>query len=306
MSTADTMEQPPESSGAKVAQYIAPHGDALRAKQHRWRCGCVVFLVALTLAGAAGWHLWGVEAYNRHQYVSDGILCGLISYFWDTGDLMADDQGFYPGLARLDGKVRTDDHACDFVRGGVVTNGGTTRLLDDSGRVQTFMQATDGGYAFFPSILDPVKDSSPISRRLYTGENHVSQDIERDPGYLLGGLILPSHVQYISGSGLYDDMWIAYGCFGDGDGLPAGTGEAELWLRNRKRLHRIRWERYRPQDGCREQVLFASGDEYKGDPKAPNRCYIPPTAELMSEDPVVFEQAVEKMRECGWEYPIKW
>ena len=45
--------------------------------------------------------------------------------------------------------------------------------------------------------------------------------------------------------------------------------------------------------------MFASGDEYQGDPKAPNRCYIPPTVELMSEDSVVFERAMARMRECG-------
>lgn len=260
-------------------------------------------LVVLAFSGAAGWHLWFTPWIVKCQYGSE-VLPVLTSGIWDPAAMYCYENERYPGMGKLQGHVRIDDSACDFSRNGCVTNAGTTRLLDDGGRVQTFSKARESG-RFVPAIFDQVVSETPVLRRECALAEHFQRDIECGPENFTGNRLRPTQVQYVSGCGSYKmyDSWLAYGCFGDGDGLPVGTGWAMLQLVNTAVERKViaEWERYRPMGGCKEQVLFAIGDEYKGDPKAPNRCYIPPTAELMSEDPVVFEAALQKLRESGWE-----
>lgn len=261
-------------------------------------------LIVLAVAGAAGWRLWVTPWIVKSQYCCE-VPQVLTTGIWDIAEPdYKYEKGYYPGLGRLHGTIRIDDSACDFSRNGVVTNAGTTRLLDDGGRVQTFSKASESG-KFVPAIFDQVVSATPVFRRECALAEHFQREIYRERHDFIGSRLRPTHVQYVSGCGSYKmgDYWLATGGFGDGEGLPAGTGWAILRLVNMAvdRYIVAEWERYRPMGGCKEQVLFAIGDEYKGDPKAPNRCYIPPTAELMSEDPVVFEAALQKLRDCGWE-----
>lgn len=291
----------------KNDSFTEPGGQAVpetvgRRKKRRWVWGSGGVL-GMALLAAVVWQVWGEEAYTERLYEMEGYPV-LIPHFWDGNDACYRmEYDHFAGLSRDGKRVNLDHHESDFVRGGVSTNGGTTRLGENLGMVQTWVRS--GEETIEPAVFLPVKTDDLVSRMKYDGPNHCCVDLDITPMDLTGCWIKPSHVQYVSGCGGYkmEDYWIAYGSFGDGDGLPAGTGTAVLWYKNSALSYRgaVTWKCYRPQRGCREQVVFACGDEYKGDPKAPNRCYIPPTADLMSEDRAVFERALRTLRECGWD-----
>lgn len=277
-------------------------GAAGRRKRRLGKWGICAGL-GCTVLTVAAWQVWGAEAHAKKMY--EEYFVYLIPPFWDVNDVgFRESSGHFAGLAREGKRIILDHHESDFSRGGISTNGGSTRVSENAGMVQTWLRS--GPDSFAPAVFLPVKSDGPVERVSYGGRDHCGVDLEREAADFNIGAMKPVHVQYISGCCGYkmEDYWIAYGSFGDGDGdgLPAGTGTAVLWFQN-KAVHgqgRLKWERYRPLRGCREQVVFASGDEYKGDPKAPNRCYIPPTAELLSEDRAVFERALQTLRKCGW------
>lgn len=285
------------------ADQPSEEGASGRRPRKRLRWITIGVLVLLVLGGLAAWSRWMAPAIVKAKYKAE-VRPSMAVFFIDGCALFSCEYEVQPGLAHRNGAIMTDDHACNFMRKGAVTNGGTTRLDEDSGRVQTFLRTcADAEYS--PAILAPVLSERHVPRIKCVGQGHVMEALQKECVDLLGKRMRPFHFQYVSGCGGYGmvDYWIAYGCFGDGDGLPAGTGVARIEILNHAVSTKeiATWRRYRPKDGCREQILFAIGDEYRGEPKAPNRCYIPPTAELMSEDPAVFEAALQKMRECGWD-----
>lgn len=303
--TMEFQKDGPTATTSAPPQSPRPQDQGARGKRMRKRSRWIAIgvLGLLVLGGVAAWSRWLTPAIVKAKYEAEVRTCMAI-FFIDSCEMYRVEYNVQPGLAHLSGAIRTDDRACNFMRKGSVTNGGTTRLGADSGRVQTF-QKMGQETEYVPAILAPVLSESQVPRDDCVGRGHVADAIQRECDELFARYVRPSHVQYVSGCGGYgmSDYWYAHGCFGDGDGLPVGTGEARIDLENvalmTKRV--ATWRRYRPKDGCKEQILFAIGDEYMGDPKAPNRCYIPPTAELMSEVPAVFAAALQIMRDYGWE-----
>jgi hypothetical protein len=91
--------------------------------------------------------------------------------------------------------------------------------------------------------------------------SHFAKQLRIDYDDLTGKKIRPNMVQYrVLCGGKGGAYAYAIGVFGDGDGLPAGTGYAVIEICNPKqRIKRVgTWERYKAIDNSGKQVIFAA------------------------------------------------
>ena len=119
----------------------------------------------------------------------------------------------------------------------------------------------------------------------------------------------PNHVQYrVFGGGCKSDA-SAYviGAFGDGNGLAAGTGYADIVIVNPAVGDKCKfigtWRRYKP-NGDEQVVLRTSAESGVADgsqAKDKNVCWLGDPAGYLSTDGATAQKAIEQLERAGWE-----
>ncbi len=154
-----------------------------------------------------------------------------------------------------------------------------------------------------PSGEPPLKGLAAFDPATCLGvkSRHLGVLVDIDPLDLLGKQSRPNDYQYLvmrNGRG----CWVYFvGCFGDGDGLSAGTGYAVCEIAST--LSHMKyigiWKRYRPTGDT--QICFTSGTSCKDGPAL--GCYVPEKSEFdnMSEKSALL-RIVDTMRMHGWDF----
>ena len=134
----------------------------------------------------------------------------------------------------------------------------------------------------------------------------LPSEILRDtnPKDLKGKYSRPNHYQYLVMRNDTNCTEYAYfiGCFGDGDGLSAGTGFAigEITSPSTGRKYIGTWERYRPAGDT--QICFTSSKQYCETGRTLG-CYVPEKSafdNMTDKDSLL--KMVDTMREHGWDF----
>ena len=173
-------------------------------------------------------------------------------------------------------------------------------------------------YSSFSGDVPPLK---PMRYERADGENSKKGhwesllDIDHVGLHLLGKCSKPNHYQYLVMLN-YDapPRYYAYflGCFGDGDGLPKGTGYAVCEIYAKDRKYNGTWKRYKSvgKTSANEEVqaCFTSGTERPvGDtnPIHTFGCFVPDKASFdkLAEENGELE-VIDKMKKYGWEFSV--
>lgn len=204
-------------------------------------------------------------------------------------------------------------------------------------RAPSDMEASGGtshlGSGFLPQTYRPVKDTSikgvvryepamvnvaanlgkfPGWVELTTAQakDHYMKCMDLDATSLMGKLARPHHFQYWSPTaGVGDSNVYAYalGCFGDGNGLRAGTGYAVLEIWNGPLDVKVvaRMMLFTPKVWFPTQIYFVSPDENPAaDPataRKMNYCWVPRKSQITTKDPEVFEEMRKQLKQAGWD-----
>lgn len=133
---------------------------------------------------------------------------------------------------------------------------------------------------------------------------HIQIMLDIDYQDLKGKRSRPLHYQYYALN--VDTSSYVLGCFGDGNGLKAGTGYAVCELNfpeaNRKVIGT--WKRYKSYTGDSGAIIFSSNNTPNEDTgKVPN-CYVPTYEEMKAatDSDTVQTTIIEPMMAAGWEF----
>lgn len=145
------------------------------------------------------------------------------------------------------------------------------------------------------TIFDSAKDSN-------VGSRHLGVILDIDPLDLTGMYSRPSHYQYLVMCNGTDYAYFI-GCFGDGDGLPVGTGYAvcEISMPSIGRRYMGTWRCYMQHSDM--QVCFTTSTQEEGVPWRILGCYVPDKAsfETMTEENGALE-VIGEMKKGGWDF----
>ena len=159
------------------------------------------------------------------------------------------------------------------------------------------------GFAYYP-IGDgtAVQTISPMSKE--DSESHLGVVIDVDYQDLKGKRSKPPHYQYYVLSADKNPSYVI-ACFGDGNGLKAGTGYAvcELNFTKAQKKYIGTWKRYKSVDDDAGQIQFGSTAAEDAATKL-SYCYIPAAADFHPEDETDNGEpsVVKLMRRSGWEF----
>ena len=153
-----------------------------------------------------------------------------------------------------------------------------------------------------PSDEPPLKGLAVFdsAKGLDVESRHLGVLVDIDPLDLLGKYSRPNDYQYLvmrNGGG----CWVYFvGCFGDGNGLPAGTGYAvcEISSPSTGRKYGF-WERYRSTGDT--QICFTSSTSSKDG--RPLGCYVPEKTafdNMIEKD--TLSRIVDTMKKQGWNF----
>ena len=166
-------------------------------------------------------------------------------------------------------------------------------------------------YADFPSAPPPVAQWTVYNPANFTGEvKHFGALCDIDWQELKGKRSRPHHYQYLV---MYNGTDYAYfiGCFGDGNGLAAGTGYAVCEIVSISTGHKYvgTWRRYKAVSPDSTQVCFTSDKDASsapdGDLKHLPGCYVPVATDfpaLGSDNGVGGMTVIDEMADRGWEF----
>ena len=135
--------------------------------------------------------------------------------------------------------------------------------------------------------------------------NHICSQLDINYEDLKGRRSRPNHYQYYVISATNNQSYVI-GCFGDGNGLKAGTGYAvcELNFKTLQKKFVGTWKRYKPIDDS-VQLQFGKNPP-SGTGTKLNYCFIPDWATFESTyaiDTTSGEPSIiGTMREAGWEF----
>lgn len=129
---------------------------------------------------------------------------------------------------------------------------------------------------------------------------HLGICVDVDPQDLLGKYSRPCHFQHLVMRNGGDHAYVL-GCFGDGNGLPAGTGYAicEISSPSTGRKYIGTWERYRSTGDT--QICFTSSTRSRDG--RPLGCYVPEKSAFDNmTDKGALLKIVDTMKKLGWEF----
>lgn len=178
--------------------------------------------------------------------------------------------------------------------------------------VQTWMADTTDPEKFLPASYQPtalVKGFKATGRVKWDKDEdkaeHLGIKCDIDYQDLKGKRSKPTDFQYYVMSA-QDDPSYVIACFGNGNGLKAGTGYAvcELNFTKAGKKYIGTWKRYKPADTVALEFNIGSGA--LDDAGRPVGCYVPDPTEFKKE----VERAVQNgepkllnnMRAAGWEF----
>lgn len=185
-------------------------------------------------------------------------------------------------------------------------NGGIVGNIENWGTVDAFEKAAvavpnDGTYVVPSSVYTRNETDSKIG--------HFGLLCDIDWQELKGKRCRPCNYQYVvmrNGS----DYAYFLGCFGDGNGLPLGTGYAvcELVLSNHKYVGT--WKRYKPvsdPNGAGDAIVCFTTDStplINGELKSTKGCFIPDDGAItaMQDDGSGNLTGLQTMIDAGWEF----
>lgn len=145
---------------------------------------------------------------------------------------------------------------------------------------------------------------------------HFSRNVELSATDLQGKNAKPNHFQFLVMDSGYGDTSYAYaaGSFGDGDGVPAGTGYAVIEIQNAKNENRPKltavWQRYKEEESTQQiclAVQSAAAMAATITSKTDVQNVLPIAQELIDDGTVAagttFDDttAIAAMRAAGWE-----
>lgn len=168
--------------------------------------------------------------------------------------------------------------------------------------------AGGGGAAVDTKYDNCVCDSDPNTAPVAPGanpEDHVFTHVDVSFTDLTGKRLRPNHVQYVVCGAVGEQHLWGIGVFGDGTGLPAGTGYAVLEFNDpdHQRKFIATFERYK--EGTKDQLRFSGmntgGAAFVDADTSKKICWIPEFAELTGADAGDYQTALQNLRLSGWE-----
>jgi len=179
------------------------------------------------------------------------------------------------------------------------SKGVTTSTKDKDGNVTKTTDTEQFGPTYYTLSTDSdAKIGTDIT-------SHIGTLIDVDYQDLKGKRSKPNHYQYYPISATNNLSYVV-ACFGDGDGLKAGTGYAvcELNFTKAQKKYIGTWKRYKPADDSAGAIKF--GTDAGTDPSVKlTYCYIPDAStfaqvEQTSADAVA--QVIANFKNSGWEF----
>ena len=187
-----------------------------------------------------------------------------------------------------------------------------TRMIPHT-QVETWQVSSTatGDDIFNPAYYDVLTSNSKRADSVSTTEitdttekgAHIQNMLDIDYQDLKGKRSKPVHYQYLALSTNTSSYVI--GCFGNGNGLKAGTGyavcELNFPLANRKLIGT--WKRYKSYNDEGGSIAFTNDDTADGDTGKVLDCYVPKYDELKdaaTEEAV--NEIVKSMTGAGWEF----
>lgn len=143
------------------------------------------------------------------------------------------------------------------------------------------------------TVVDPAKGQDSKCR-------HLGELVDVDPQDMMGRRSRPNDYQYLVMRNGKDYVYFI-GCFGDGNGLPAGTGYAvcEISSPSTGRKYIGFWERYRSTGDT--QICFTSSTSSKDG--RPLGCYVPEKSAFDNmTDKGALRKIVDTMKKQGWDF----
>lgn len=181
--------------------------------------------------------------------------------------------------------------------------------------VETWSAVQNDAERWEPAWYLIANGAGTIQRCLSTGATaditaHVGQPNVLDVNYedLKGKRSKPVHYQYCALSPT-NNMSYVIGCFGDGNGLKAGTGYAvcELNFTGRQKKYIGTWKRYKPVKDSAGAIQFTHNNALDVDGTKCSNCFIPTPTQIKSDADAAVTTTGEPsvigfMRTCGWEF----
>ena len=165
------------------------------------------------------------------------------------------------------------------------------------------------GFAYYVigAGVGATEDSEAAQIMPMTGKNsesHLGVLIDVDYQDLKGKRSKPPHYQYYVLSADKNPSYVV-ACFGDGNGLKAGTGYAvcELNFTKAQKKYIGTWKRYKSVDDDAGQIQFGSTAAEDAATKL-SYCYIPSAEDFKPEDETAVGEPtiIQNMRRSGWEF----
>ena len=187
------------------------------------------------------------------------------------------------------------------------TDGNTQAAPTDWASADLFIKA----YADFPGSVPPISSWTEYVPASFTGDTkHFGALTDIDWQELKGKRSRPHHYQYLV---MYNGSDYAYfiGCFGDGNGLAAGTGYAVCEIVSLSTNHKYvgTWRRYKSVSTDNSQICFTSDKNASsapdGDLKHLPGCYVPIYTDfpaLGADNGSGGMTVIDEMIDRGWEF----
>ena len=186
--------------------------------------------------------------------------------------------------------------------------------LDTANKVETWgvKEGVESGDVYEPCTYSVQtgndKRTTPLDRdaNLSSTEEkagHIGTMIDIDYADLKGKRSKPIHYQYLALETNTSSYVIA--CFGDGNGLKAGTGyavcELNFPLAGRKLIGT--WKRYKSYNDQGGSIVFTTGSDADDDSGKVLDCYVPAMSDLEAvTDDAGVNTYVNLMTGAGWEF----
>lgn len=172
--------------------------------------------------------------------------------------------------------------------GTAVAGGDTEKFVPAYYRIAPEEGATNDG------------DITPVSSQYIA--NHIGSQIDVDYEDLKGKRSKPSHYQYYAISSQGNFAYVI-GCFGDGNGLKAGTGYAvcELNFTKAGKKYIGTWKRYKPTT---DTGMLRFGTSASGDGTKLDYCYVPDAESFEPDNDTRTgkPEIITNMEKSGWEF----
>lgn len=186
---------------------------------------------------------------------------------------------------------------------------------DEGGVALTWIAKEDDSEMFLPAYINNGSDQNV--EKIEEDEKkavHIQRLLDVDYADLKGKRSKPTQYRYYAISHVTNIAYVV-ACFGEGEGLKAGTGYAvcELNYPKLKKKFVGTWKCYKPVDESNGQIRFVTNykdamDEDSGRPKA---CYVPTKSNYMSDLDTgdenksdEFPSQVILMSKAGWDFGI--